>query len=641
MKTTRHPVRKGIAMILAMVFIVIFSAISIGFLSLSSANTQVSVNHRDSGKALAAAQSGLECAQYILHWASKNAKANGITTTSNQLTETQHQQMWNELYTQLTTSNYGGTISGTAASMNNGQYQISVLNVPYADDCTFDITFTRPPNDPNIRIDITGSGSGGAIERKIQMAAKIAPKSDILKYGLASRGRIWLSGDTTIHGSIYSSYGYNSSGDLLSMSPFNMTSDSTVEGSVNTIIPWQEMLDAGYYDFQSFTANAGGNIMLDDMKSFNSSGYLIDAEGNYVRTSTNSYVDVLASKFVQDNGTYTVVNSSGVPVLDNHGNAITYGSPMEAYDCDNNRIFGSGDELQGSYETANYNVPDQTNIPGLNIGDYNTTSYKVMANYAYTATVSGSTISNGKIPTTIGGVSVPTVTEYFPHAAGNYSQSVSGSRTLSRRKYENKTFRNVVVSGGNNALFKNCTFEEVMYVDCSSTGTGTSTSSYNNVRFENCTFNGVIVTNTPQSLTSGWWQKNCLYFTGEATFQNNSSIPEATILAPHFNVNLGNTNPDAGENNVLTGAIVGGIVDVRGNAQIYGTIISMADTSSYTSGYVTNIGATEEDGGSETTEAGDIGTIEITPAEDNLLPSGITTDIEFNLDSTSYSEPHC
>jgi hypothetical protein len=404
------------------------------------------------------------------------------------------------------------------------------------------------------------------------------------------------------------------------------------------------MLDAGYYDFQSFAADqTTGHIMLDDLKSFNSSGYLIDADGDYVRTSTNSYVDILASRFTEDHGIYTVVDSCGNPVMDNCGNRITYGSPIEAFDLDGDRIYGSSDELHGTYETANYNVPNQTNIPGLRISDYDTTSYKVMANFAYSATVSGSTVSNGKLPTsTLGGVTVPSVTEYFPHAAmasGGYTTAASSSSLkVIRKKYEGKTLRNVVVSNNTNALFKNCTFEEVLYID---SGTASGTTSFNNVRFENCTFNGVIVTNTPQTLTTGWWQKNCLYFTGAATFQNNSSIPEATILAPHFNVNLGNTNPNAGENNVLTGAIVGGIVDVRGNAEINGTIISMADTSSYSSGYVTNIGATEIDGGSETTEAGDIGTIEITPDEDNLLPSGITTPIIFNLDSTSYSEPHC
>jgi hypothetical protein len=132
--------------------------------------------------------------------------------------------------------------------------------------------------------------------------------------------------------------------------------------------------------------------------------------------------------------------------------------------------------------------------------------------------------------------------------------------------------------------------------------------------------------------------RNCLYFTGEATFDNTSGYQEATILAPHFNVNLGNTNPTQSENNVLTGAIVGGIVDIRGNAQIYGTIISMADTTSYTSGYVTNIGATEEDGGSETVEAGDIGVIEITPDEEQMLPSGITTPIILKPLKDTYEE---
>jgi hypothetical protein len=155
------------------------------------------------------------------------------------------------------------------------------------------------------------------------------------------------------------------------------------------------------------------------------------------------------------------------------------------------------------------------------------------------------------------------------------------------------------------------------------------------VRFEDCTFNGVIVTDVPQPFN---WQRNCLYFTGGATFENTSSIQEATVLAPHFNVNLGNTNPVAGDSNVLTGAIVGGIVDVRGNAQIYGTIISMFDTTPYSSGYVTNIGATLDDGGSETTELGDIGTIEITPEADMMLPSGITSPIVIETSPNTYSE---
>jgi hypothetical protein len=227
--------------------------------------------------------------------------------------------------------------------------------------------------------------------------------------------------------------------------------------------------------------------------------------------------------------------------------------------------------------------------------------------------------------------------EYFPHAVGNYNYPRDGTpastpnRKLTRYVYENQTFTNAYLPDNRNALFKNCTFEDVFYVNCSKSGS----TNYNNVRFENCTFNGVIVTNTPQILK---WQNNCLYFTGEATFNNSSDIKEATILAPHFNVNLGNTNPVQNDNNVLTGAIIGGIVDIRGNAQIYGTIVSMCDTTQWSSGYVTNIGATLDDGGSETTELGDIGVISITPEEDKMLPCGITSPIIIKPLQETYSE---
>ena len=89
---------------------------------------------------------------------------------------------------------------------------------------------------------------------------------------------------------------------------------------------------------------------------------------------------------------------------------------------------------------------------------------------------------------------------------------------------------------------------------------------------------------------------------------------------------------------MLTGAIIGGIVDIRGNAEIYGTVLSMCDTTMWSSGYVSNIGATLGDGGSETTEPGDVGTIHITPNPNNLLPSGMVTPIVIDMDGNSYVE---
>ena len=64
----------------------------------------------------------------------------------------------------------------------------------------------------------------------------------------------------------------------------------------------------------------------------------------------------------------------------------------------------------------------------------------------------------------------------------------------------------------------------------------------------------------------------------------------------------------------------------------------MCDTSQWSSGYVTNIGATLNDGGSETTSLGDIGVISIEPETEQLLPSGITTPIIIKPDNSTYCE---
>lgn len=263
--------------------------------------------------------------------------------------------------------------------------------------------------------------------------------------------------------------------------------------------------------------------------------------------------------------------------LDENGNPI--------FDELGNRIVSANDEIQGAHDGINYDHQEESVRACLDIDSYDTSVYYAM------------TSSNAIEPVTITReTEVPvTTTEYFPHGPDGYDDYQSGSITLNRYVYEGRTYRNAYLPANQNALFKNCTFEGVLYIDCSE-----STSMYyNNVRFEDCTFNGVVVTNTPDELN---WQRNTLYFTGSANFNNTSDIQEAIILAPHFNVELGQTV-------TATGTIVGGIVDVRGNAEIYGMIISMCDTSPWSTGYVTNIGMLYD--GSENYPAEDMGTINI------------------------------
>jgi hypothetical protein len=568
--------QRGAVLVLVMIFLVMFSALAVALATTSGANVQVASNQHDGNLALHAAQSGLECAKYIVHTVTLTQ------TGSNTVTDAEANTTWTTMCTYLQSKALDGkTVS--AASRFSDAYgpgdQIVTQQMDFGTPrLRFTIRLYRYDADPRaIKTRVTGTD--GTISRQISMDMAVTKGRDVLTYAVAGRGRMWLTGNTTIHGNLFSTW------KKVGISPFNMTSDSSVLGTISTVRTLAQ-IDADTYQLETLSA--------DDKPMFRFGTTAYDADG-----------DVISD-------TYGTADSAG-HMVDLQGHPV-YGADGKRIDVDcANRIYSSSDEIQGYHEGVNYGQP-YDDMPGLNINDYNTDAYKTgLTSIAASATK---------------------VTEYFPHAAGNYGQPRDGGSTsFSRNVYENQTFSNAILPVNRHALFKNCTFQNVLYVDASKTST--SKSYTNNVRFENCTFNGVIVSNTPQSFN---WVNNCLYFTGAAAFNNQSSIQEATILAPHFNVNLGNTNPQASENNVLTGAIVGGIVDIRGNAQIYGTIISMCDTSAWSSGYVTNIGATLGDGGSETTEVGDIGVISITPEEDTMLPSGIMSAIIIKPKPQTYSE---
>lgn len=498
--------------------------------TLSATNVQLASNQHKVNSALLAAQSGLECGKYII------ATVTCARTGYNFVSDTEANKVWSDLCLRLQSVAPDGKVVPAATrftDVSGSGDQIITAPLNFGSPNTdFRIKFYRYDGDPRT-IKLQAIGTAGQITRQVAIDLKVTKDSKVLSYAIASRGRMWITGNTTVHGDIFSSW------NRPEISPFNMTSDSSVLGTINTVLTLGQ-IQSQDYQLETLDAN-------------------------------------------------------GLPMFDEQGN----------------RIYSAEDQIQGYHQGINYGQPSQ-NMPGMSITDYDTSMYRSMTTSIPTTTVKR--------------------TEYFPHIAGDYTKpSGSGSRQLTRYVYENQTFTDKLLPSNRNALFKNCRFEEILYIDCA---TSTSTN-YNNVRFENCTFNGTIITNVPNQLK---WQNNCLYFTGEATFNNTSSIQEATILAPHFNVNLGNTNPVQGDNNILTGAIVGGIVDVRGNAQIYGTIISMCDTTQWASGYVTNIGATLNDGGSETTEVGDVGVISITPEEDKMLPSGITSPIIIKPLQDTYCE---
>ncbi len=530
--------RRGIALVFSLIFVAVFSALTVGLMATSATNAQVADNHRRSNSAMNSALSGLECAKYIV------AHTPTFSTNRNTVSTSEANLIWSNLCTTLQNTAFGGLTVGSPSAFSDAggdgqEITTQAINFGSAGQ-SFALRFYRYDADP-ARILLNCNGSEGSISRTIHLEMEIRKQADVLNYAVASRGRMWVTQNSVIHGPVYSSWNKPSLGTGI-----ETTSDTIIEGTISTA------------------------ITLDNLRNYN-----------------------LQMETLDEND-----------------------QPM--FDAEGNRIYSPEDKIQGAHEGIRYGIT-YPSMPGMSASDYDTSSYKALC-----ATIATSST---------------TVTEYFPHAASGYTvPKSSSSKQLLRKVYQNQTFSNIKIPKGTHALFKNCTFENVLFVEAAATYSDSS-SATNNIRFEDCAFNGTIVTDVPATSTtsSTWWMRNNLYFTGTATFNNQSQFQETTILAPNFNVNVGSTTTfESGDENVLTGAIVGGIVDVRGNATLYGTIISMFDTSYYSSGYVTNIGAADDGGSEGVGYTG--GTIEITPTPDQLLPSGITTPVIISPVNSSYSE---
>jgi hypothetical protein len=111
----------------------------------------------------------------------------------------------------------------------------------------------------------------------------------------------------------------------------------------------------------------------------------------------------------------------------------------------------------------------------------------------------------------------------------------------------------------------------------------------NNIRFKQCDFKGPVITATPQSYTH---MRNKLSFTGETEFQLDEAVEKGEItekerrqyrrsllLAPHFSVEIGQVSPVSASTGsldrlTLTGTIVAGLIDLRGNITVNGSIVN-------------------------------------------------------------------
>jgi len=542
---------QGAVLIIAMLFVAIFSSLGLAMFTMSSANVQMADNHHKGNAAMHAALSGLECGKYII--ANYSPVSN---TTNNLITIQEADAAWNQFNAQAQQIGGQAFTSGRLTNDVGNYIEATDINLG-GTDVSFNVRFYRYDADP-FTVILESTGTGDALTRRLRMSVSIAKDTRTLEYAVASKSRVIVTGDSTIEGDIYSTYDRPNYAP-----PFELRAESTVNGTLNTVI-----------------------------------------EKDYFNPQSNDYVGY------------------SLETLDEDGN------PM--FDEDGNRIHSEGDMVQGAHQGINYDQPQPT-LPGFQASDYDTSSYGDDSDMSYF-----------ELSDTTGGVE-GRITEYFPHADNDFTSRLNwSSKRVHRYVIENQTITNRKLRAGSNALFRNCTFEGVLFVESTSPNpyypAYADSPTDNNVRFENCNFNGTIVTEVPDHFD---WKGNMLYFTNDAIF-NNTYMEEATILAPNFNVNVGNARAlEDGSESVLEGLVVGGIVDIRGNATVEGTILSMYDPSSLGSvsgQYGTNVGFSDENNEASVPGDGEYGTIHIRPDPDRMLPVGVRSDIILVIDQASYQE---
>lgn len=180
-----HARGQGSALILSLVFIVMFSALAAAVATMSGANVQIAENHRRLDSALACAESGLEVVRY---WMSQ-VEISGTTTPEMrfaQLEATLQNALTSTGVTNITPTYTSTTITIPSVTLDTHQGQ------------TFSAVLTKIDND-TVRLDVTGRYR--SLHRTIRSNFLFGERAhSVFDYGLASLGPMHLFGNIDVTG---------------------------------------------------------------------------------------------------------------------------------------------------------------------------------------------------------------------------------------------------------------------------------------------------------------------------------------------------------------------------------------------------------------------------------------------------------
>lgn len=188
-KKSVHRRHRGAALIISMIFVLIFSALAVSLATISGTNVQLADNQRKADCTRACAESGLDIIRF---WLSR-ISISGLTAPS-------------EIFEQIATS-LQGDLTANEISNITPTYDGSTITVPtvtlnLAKEQSFSAKIIPlPPLDaPNmLQADVTGVY--GSITRTIRANFKFGAKTHtVFDYGVATKGPLHLAGNIELEG---------------------------------------------------------------------------------------------------------------------------------------------------------------------------------------------------------------------------------------------------------------------------------------------------------------------------------------------------------------------------------------------------------------------------------------------------------
>jgi Tfp pilus assembly protein PilX len=702
--------QRGAAAVLAMIFLLLFSTLTVAMYGMAGVNVQSAENLSDAARAQQAAESGVQWMAYRF-----NRMARPKTTVGN-INPAAANVLWPAIKTAIQTDLASmldpseRTVTSTAKSIstapirmesNGAQFQITVNQHPlYAGD---------PLDERYLQVVSTGTYRGAT--RTVTMDFKIDKK---VKFAVVGKVPIQLGRNTIVEGPVAMATA-NKFPPILMLSDFMhfdntlktrlegwnnyLKGSHTVNGttvpnhagydnriSVNNATEFAAATAAGYTDYN-------GDAYIDEfdmfLQRFDANGDRAVTEAEFTNPSTGKLYDADFFRAIdQINGPmYTgdpVRTGFQDGIIDNRdGYAKVRGQLMMACTADawSANLASSGkvinDMIQGTVvPTENAQIPVKFGANSADIFDLSPTNFEECAlNFkARAGSAAGTPINTGTLiantTLTTGMANGGTVTERTPFGSTSYQA------TYRRPVYRNMTFRNVIIPKGTNALFDNCKFEGVTFVEGerditrsngSTTtspsdgmswaqrkvsgdtfskdkvllGSGTPSSGQtitegsrkgNNLRFNNCTFEGPIAGNYATAYThfANSWE-----FTG-ATMFDNKVDETATIVSPQVNIEMGSfTNPTSAPS-TLKGVVVAGNIDIRGVSNVDGSIIVTGDGAGNTT--LAYFGASDSDTNAGANPEGGYGRLNIRYNPYRALPDGINVAIDITPEPDTYAE---